>query len=144
MTYAFKFDGELTACSFGDSDHAYGAVKEFTHSKLYLKRSVNVLGSYTAEVSYTYTDGKYTRDSSVLKLSGTSYVTTKKDITLSDGKTLPSGYKLKFTETDGSSYMGFTTDGGITGKIKIEKGESGWTINGNADTSYFESLPYNK
>lgn len=144
VTYAFKFDGELTACSFGDSDHAYGAVKEFTHSKLYLKRSVNVLGSYTAEVSYTYTDGKYTRDSSVLKLSGTSYVTTKKDITLSDGKTLPSGYKLKFTETDGSSYMSFTTDGGITGKIKIEKGESGWTINGNADTSYFESLPYNK
>ena len=144
VTYAFKFDGELTACKFGDSDHAYGAVKEFTHSKLYLKRSVNVLGSYTAEVSYTYEDGKYTRDSSVLKLSGTSYVTTTKDLTLSDGKIIPSGYKLKFTETDGSSYIDFTTDQGLTGRIKIEKSDSGWKINGNADTSYFESLPYKK
>ena len=61
-----------------------------------------------------------------------------------DGKIIPSGYKLKFTETDGSSYIDFTTDQGLTGKIAIKKAESGWTINGNADTSYFESLPYKK
>ena len=144
VTHAFKFDGQLIDCKFGESYCAYGAVKEFTHSKLYLKRTLNVLGTYTAEVSFTYSDGKLTRDSSVFKLSDASYVTTTKDITLSDGKILPSGYKLKFTETDGSSYIAFTTDGGITGKIKIEKSDSGWTINGNADTCYFESLPYKK
>ena len=144
VTHAFKFDGELTACSFGESDYASGAVKEFTHSKLYLKRMVNILGTYTAEVGYTYSDGTFKNDSSVLKLSGTNYVTTSKDLTLADGKIIPSGYKLKFTETDGSSYIDFTTDQGLTGKIAIEKAESGWTINGNADTSYFESLPYKK
>lgn len=144
VTYAFSFDGELNACTFGDSDHASGTVKEFTHSKLYLKRTVNILGTYTAEVGYTYSGGNYKNDSSVLKLSGTSYVTTSKDLTLSDGKIIPSGYKLKFTETDGSSYIDFTTDQGLTGKIAIENSDSGWTINGNADTSYFESLPYKK
>ncbi len=144
VTHAFKFDGELTACSFGGSDYASGAVKEFTHSKLYLKRTVNILGTYTAEVGYTYSDGSFKNDSAVLKLSGTSYVTTAKDLTLADGKIIPSGYKLKFTETDGSSYIDFTTDQGLTGKIAIEKSEGGWTINGNADTSYFESLPYKK
>ena len=144
MTHAFKFDGELSACSFGESDYASGAVKEFTHSKLYLKRTVDILGTYTAEVGYTYSGGAFKNDSPILKLSGTSYVTTSKDLTLADGKIIPSGYKLKFTETDGSSYIDFTTDQGLTGKIAIEKAESGWTINGNADTSYFESLPYKK
>ena len=105
---------------------------------------MDILGTYTAEVGYTYSGGAFKNDSPILKLSGTSYVTTSKDLTLADGKIIPSGYKLKFTETDGSSYIDFTTDQGLTGKIAIEKAESGWTINGNADTSYFESLPYKK
>ena len=79
-----------------------------------------------------------------MKLSETSYVTTAKDLTLADGKILPADYKLKFTETDGSTYISFTTDQGLTGQIKIEKSDSGWKINGNSDTSYFNSLPYKK
>lgn len=144
VTYCFGFDGELSVCSFGDSDHASGAVKEFNSSKLTLKQTVNILGTYTAQVDYNYSDGKFTKASSVMKLSGTSYVTTSKDLTLSDGKIIPADYKLKFTETDGSSYIDFTTDQGLTGKIKIEKTDSGWNIDGSSDTSYFDSLPYKK
>lgn len=144
VTYCFGFDGELKAFSFGENDCASGTVKEFNHNKLTLKQTVNILGTYTAQVNYSFSDGKFTKDSSVLKLSETSYVTTAKDLTLADGKILPADYKLKFTETDGSTYISFTTDQGLTGKIKIEKSDSGWKINGNSDTSYFNSLPYKK
>lgn len=144
VTYCFGFDSELNAYSFGDKDHASGAVKEFNHNKLTLKQTVNILGTYTAQVDYGYSEGKFTKSSSVMKLSGTSYVTTAKELPLSDGKTIPADYKLKFTETDGSSYISFTTDQGLTGKIKIEKADSGWKINGSNDTSYFDSLPYKK
>lgn len=144
VTYSFGYDGELTAYSFGESDHASGAVKEFNSNKLTLKQTVNILGTYTAQVDYSYSEAKFTKASSVMKLSGTSYVTTAKELPLSDGKTIPADYKLKFTETDGSSYISFTTDQGLTGKIKIEKADSGWKINGNSDTSYFDSLPYKK
>lgn len=144
VTYCFVYDGELKAVSIGGKDYAEGSVKEFNSSKLHLNTTVSILGSYTAEVIYNYADGSFTKDSGNIKLSGTSYVTTEKELPLADGKTLPADTKLKFTETDGSSFISYTTEKGDKGKIKIEKSDSGWNINGSKDTSYFESLPYKK
>ncbi len=144
VTYCFVFDGELKSASIGGKDYAEGSIKEFTDGKLHLNASVSILGSYTAEVVYSFADGSFTKDSSNMKLSGTSYVTTAKELPLADGKTLASGTKIKFTETDGSSFISYSTEKGEKGKIKIEKSDSGWSINGSKDTSYFESLPYKK
>lgn len=72
----------------------------------------------------------------------TTYVTTSKSITLSNGSLLATGTKLRFTSTDGSSVINFVTDGGFTGSIPIASSGSGWTISGQPDTSYFTSLPY--
>ncbi len=144
VTYCFSFDGELKTVSIGGKDYAEGSIKEFNANKLHLNTSVSILGSYTAEVIYNYADGSLTKDSANMKLSGTSYVKTSKELPLADGKTIPADTKIKFTETDGSSFISFTTEKGEKGKIKIEKSDSGWSINGNKDTSYFESLPYSK
>jgi len=142
VCYCFENGDGLTAVKFGDDGFAQGSIKCFNGTELVLTKSVDILGTYTAEAAYNYKSSKLVKSSEKISFGDMSYVTTSKELPLADGTILPADYKLKFTETDGSSYISFKTSEGLTGKIAIKKTDSGWTINGNADTSYFDSLPY--
>lgn len=120
-----------------------GGIKEFSDGKLLLDTEVNILGTYKVSSFYILSGGAYTKDSGEIVFDNEDvFVTTTKGITLTSGSILQSGTKLRFTSTDGSSVINFVTDGGFTGAISIAHDGSGWTIAGQPDTSYFNSLPY--
>ena len=104
---------------------------------------MNILGTYKVKSVYTLSDKSFAKAAGDIVFdNNTSYVTTSKSITLSNGSLLATGTKLRFTSTDGSSVINFVTDGGFTGSIPIASSGSGWTIGGQPDTSCFTSLPY--
>ena len=104
---------------------------------------MNILGTYKVKNTYTLSDGVFTREGGDISFDNEGvFVTTSKSITLTNGSILKSGTSLRFTSTDGSSVINFVTDGGFTGSIAIANSGSGWTIDGQPDTSYFVSLPY--
>ena len=104
---------------------------------------MNIFGTYKVKNVYTLADKSFSKASGDIVFdNNTTYVTTTKSITLSNGSLLATGTKLRFTSTDGSSVINFVTDGGFTGSIPIASSGSGWTISGQPDTSYFTSLPY--
>ena len=128
---------------FNSQSYAEGLIKEFSDGKLVLDTEVNILGTYNVKNVYTMSGKSYSKAEGEMVFDNNStYVTTSKSITLSNGSLLSSGTKLRFTSTDGSSVINFVTDGGFTGSIPIANSGSGWTIGGQADTSYFTSLPY--
>ena len=73
-------------------------------------------------------------------------VKTALPVTLSGGSSssLSVGTQIRLTATDGESWVSYTDKNGGEGTIQVERnGEYwGWNINGAADTTYFESLPY--
>ena len=133
----------LQAASFGSDSSAEGSIKEFADGKLILDTTMNILGTYKVKNTYTLSDGVFTREGGDISFDNEGvFVTTSKNITLANGSILKSGTSLRFTSTDGSSVINFVTDGGFTGSIAIANSGSGWTIDGQPDTSYFVSLPY--
>lgn len=133
----------LQAASFGSDSFAEGSIKEFADGKLILDTNMNILGTYKVKNTYTLSDGVFTREGGDISFDNEGvFVTTSKSITLTNGSILKSGTSLRFTSTDGSSVINFVTDGGFTGSIAIANSGSGWTIDGQPDTSYFVSLPY--
>ena len=128
---------------FDSQSYALGTIKEFADSKLILDTEMNILGTYKVKNVYALADKSFSKASDDIVFdNNTTYVTTSKSITLSNGSLLATGTKLRFTSTDGSSVINFVTDGGFTGSIPIASSGSGWTISGQPDTSYFTSLPY--
>lgn len=141
ITCAFVYDSSATV-SLAVS-RLEGSIKGFSDGKMLLDTEVNILGTYKVSSSYTLSGGVYTKDEGELVFDNDGvFVTTTKGITLTSGSILQSGTKLRFTSTDGSSVINFVTDGGFTGAISIAHDGSGWTIAGQPDTSYFDSLPY--
>lgn len=141
ITCAFVYDSSATV-SLAVS-RLEGSIKGFSDGKMLLDTEVNILGTYKVASSYTLSGGAYTKDEGELVFDNDGvFVTTSKGITLTSGSILQSGTKLRFTSTDGSSVINFVTDGGFTGAISIAHDGSGWTIAGQPDTSYFNSLPY--
>ena len=133
----------LQAALFGSDSFAEGSIKEFADGKLILDTNMNILGTYKVKNTYTLSDGVFTREGGDISFDNEGvFVTTSKSITLTNGSILKSGTSLRFTSTDGSSVINFVTDGGFTGSIAIANDGSGWTIDGQPDTSYFVSLPY--
>lgn len=133
----------LQAALFGSDSFAEGSIKEFADGKLILDTNMNILGTYKVKNTYTLSDGVFTREGGDISFDNEGvFVTTSKSITLTNGSILKSGTSLRFTSTDGSSVINFVTDGGFTGSIAIANSGSGWTIDGQPDTSYFVSLPY--
>ena len=133
----------LRAALFGSDSFAEGSIKEFADCKLILDTNMNILGTYKVKNTYTLSDGVFTREGGDISFDNEGvFVTTSKSITLTNGSILKSGTSLRFTSTDGSSVINFVTDGGFTGSIAIANSGSGWTIDGQPDTSYFVSLPY--
>ena len=133
----------LRAALFGSDSFAEGSIKEFADGKLILDTNMNILGTYKVKNTYTLSDGVFTREGGDISFDNEGvFVTTSKSITLANGSILKSGTSLRFTSTDGSSVINFVTDGGFTGSIAIANSGSGWTIDGQPDTSYFVSLPY--
>ena len=143
---AFYSAGEaqpLHLALFDSQSYAQGSIKEFADSKLILDTEMNILGTYKVKNVYALADKSFSKASDDIVFdNNTTYVTTSKSITLSNGSLLATGTKLRFTSTDGSSVINFVTDGGFTGSIPIASSGSGWTISGQPDTSYFTSLPY--
>lgn len=141
ITCAFVYDSSATV-SLAVS-RLEGSIKGFSDGKMLLDTEVNILGTYKVSSIYTLSGGAYTKDEGELVFDNEDvFVTTTKGITLTSGSILQSGTKLRFTSTDGSSVINFVTDGGFTGAISIAHDGSGWTIAGQPDTSYFDSLPY--
>ena len=128
---------------FDSQSYALGTIKDFEDGKLVLDTEMNILGTYKVKSVYTLSDNTFAKSSGDIVFdNNTTYVTTSKSITLSNGSLLAKGTKLRFTSTDGSSVIHFVTDGGFTGSIPIASSGSGWTIGGQPDTSCFTSLPY--
>lgn len=128
---------------FDSQSYALGTIKDFEDGKLVLDTEINILGTYKVKSVYTLSDNTFAKSSGDIVFdNNTTYVTTSKSITLSNGSLLAKGTKLRFTSTDGSSVIHFVTDGGFTGSIPIASSGSGWTIGGQPDTSCFTSLPY--
>lgn len=128
---------------FDSQSYALGVVKDFEDGKLVLDTEMNILGTYKVKSVYTLSDNTFAKSSGDIVFdNNTTYVTTSKSITLSNGSLLAKGTKLRFTSTDGSSVIHFVTDGGFTGSIPIVSSGAGWTIGGQPDTSCFTSLPY--
>lgn len=128
---------------FDSQSYALGTIKDFSDGKLVVDNEMNILGTYKVKNVYTLADKSFSKASDDIVFdNNTTYVTTTKSITLSNGSLLATGTKLRFTSTDGSSVINFVTDGGFTGSIPIASSGSGWTISGQPDTSYFTSLPY--
>lgn len=128
---------------FDSQSYALGTIKDFSDGKLVVDNEMNILGTYKVKNVYTLADKSFSKASDDIVFdNNTTYVTTTKSITLSNGSLLATGTKLRFTSTDGSSVINFVTDGGFTGSISISRSDSGWTISGQPDTSYFTSLPY--
>lgn len=128
---------------FDSQSYAFGTIKDFSDGKLVVDNEMNILGTYKVKNVYTLADRSFSKASGDIVFdNNTTYVTTTKSITLSNGSLLATGTKLRFTSTDGSSVINFVTDGGFTGSIPIASSGSGWTISGQPDTSYFTSLPY--
>lgn len=128
---------------FDSQSYAIGTIKDFEDGKLVLDTEINILGTYKVKSVYTLSDNTFAKSTGDIVFdNNTTYVTTSKSITLSNGSLLAKGTKLRFTSTDGSSVIHFVTDGGFTGSIPIASSGSGWTIGGQPDTSCFTSLPY--
>ncbi len=128
---------------FDSQSYALGTIKDFEDGKLVLDTEMNILGTYKVKSVYTLSDNTFAKSSGDIVFdNNTTYVTTSKSITLSNGSLLAKGTKLRFTSTDGSSVIHFVTDGGFTGSIPIVSSGAGWTIGGQPDTSCFTSLPY--
>ncbi len=128
---------------FNSQSYALGVIKDFEDGKLVLDTEMNILGTYKVKSVYTLSDNTFAKSTGDIVFdNNTTYVTTSKSITLSNGSLLAKGTKLRFTSTDGSSVIHFVTDGGFTGSIPIVSSGSGWTIGGQPDTSCFTSLPY--
>lgn len=127
---------------FDSQSYAAGLIKEFDDGKLVLDTKLSILGTYNVKSVYTLSDKSFSRESGDIVFDNAPYVTTSKSMTLANGSVLRSGTTLRFTSTDGSSVINFVTDGGFTGAIAIAHTDSGWTIGGQPDTSYFTSLPY--
>lgn len=128
---------------FDSQSYALGVIKDFEDGKLVLDTEMNILGTYKVKSVYTLSDNTFAKSSGDIVFdNNTTYVTTSKSITLSNGSLLAKGTKLRFTSTDGSSVIHFVTDGGFTGSIPIVSSGAGWTIGGQPDTSCFTSLPY--
>lgn len=128
---------------FNSQSYALGTIKDFEDGKLVLDTEMNILGTYKVKSVYALSDNTFAKSTGDIVFdNNTTYVTTSKSITLSNGSLLAKGTKLRFTSTDGSSVIHFVTDGGFTGSIPIVSSGSGWTIGGQPDTSCFTSLPY--
>lgn len=128
---------------FDSQSYALGTIKDFEDGKLVLDTEMNILGTYKVKSVYTLSDNTFAKSTGDIVFdNNTTYVTTSKSITLSNGSLLAKGTKLRFTSTDGSSVIHFVTDGGFTGSIPIASSGAGWTIGGQPDTSCFTSLPY--
>lgn len=128
---------------FNSQSYALGVIKDFEDGKLVLDTEMNILGTYKVKSVYTLSDNTFAKSTGDIVFdNNTTYVTTSKSITLSNGSLLAKGTKLRFTSTDGSSVIHFVTDGGFTGSIPIAGSGAGWTIGGQPDTSCFTSLPY--
>lgn len=128
---------------FDSQSYALGTIKDFEDGKLVLDTEMNILGTYKVKSVYTLSDNTFAKSTGDIVFdNNTTYVTTSKSITLSNGSLLAKGTKLRFTSTDGSSVIHFVTDGGFTGSIPIVSSGAGWTIGGQPDTSCFTSLPY--
>lgn len=140
VIYAECFDHELKILSFGGEKFVSGTIKGFSDGALIVKTSVSILGTYSAEASYSLNKGAFSIGKEY-KLTGADYVHTSKDISLSDGGTLLSGSDVKFTSTDLETYVTFKAKNGDTGTIAVEKADSGYTINGEKASGFFDSLP---
>lgn len=143
VLYSVGESRPLHLALFNSQSYALGVIKDFEDGKLVLDTEMNILGTYKVKSVYTLSDNTFAKSTGDIVFdNNTTYVTTSKSITLSNGSLLAKGTKLRFTSTDGSSVIHFVTDGGFTGSIPIVSSGSGWTIGGQPDTSCFTSLPY--
>lgn len=137
LIYSVAFDHELKVFTFGEDKYLTGTVKGFSDGALVVKTSVDILGSHSAGAYYSLKDGVFSLGKDYM-LSGGDYVRTVKEIPLSGGSTLLAGSSIKFTATDLETYVSFKANNGDEGTIALEKSESGWTVNGEAFSGFFD------
>ncbi len=109
---AFYSAGEaqpLHLALFDSQSYAQGSIKEFADSKLILDTEMNILGTYKVKNVYALADKSFSKASDDIVFdNNTTYVTTSKSITLSNGSLLATGTKLRFTSTDGARFKNAT------------------------------------
>jgi hypothetical protein len=159
VTYCWQYaGGALTPIKFaaGSEDGAEAAdtfdgwIENIGSDGILMARSCSILGTYKGVCSFEYSDGAlHPSGGSVWSFTGDPVwltVKTALPVTLSGGgsASLPAGTQIRLTATDGESWVGYTDKNGGEGTIQVESGGDywGWNINGAADTTYFESLPY--
>jgi hypothetical protein len=155
--YCWKYEnGQLTAIPFTDgeggakADTLSGWIQDIGSSGIVVGRVLSVLGTYEGVREYEYSDG------SVHTIAGTAWafkdnshwLTVKAALPAVSGDgaqtTLPAGSSILLTATDGISWVSYTDKNGADGTILITKSDNSldWNIGGEADSTYFESLPY--
>lgn len=171
FTYCLNYDLEtgIHAFSFADASRGantdeyqsegYGRIVALNGNTITLRGSQDVLGTWMADRTFTLENGVFELNDGgkwIIPFDaeaefewdyGCLNPIKEVPVTFSDGSTgtLAAGEKFVITGTDKVSFAEFITQDGRTGSILIaENTQEGWgyEINGEADYTYFEYIPY--
>jgi len=164
VTFCWRFDDGLHAIDFSDgltSDDEFdppeeeamympGFIKYFTGGELVMANRVFMLGTYDADMTYAYVDGKIRAVGAVWEVNDFDYELTLKEplrIETMDGHaTLASGTKIRLIATDRIDTVWIlTNDGNYTYgwfNVSYKDDDYGAFIDGISEFDYFDGLIY--